>query len=168
MDSKSTPNGNGTLPAVTIYTDGACSGNPGPGGWAAILVAGEHRKELAGGYRRTTNNRMELRGVIEGLKALKRPSKVNVWSDSKYVVEAIARGWVKSWKRNGWRKTDKKPALNVDLWEELLPLLELHDVQFRWLRGHDGHSDNERADQLAVAAMKRAPLPVDISFEQSK
>ena len=156
-----------SLPEVAVFTDGACSGNPGPGGWAAILVAGEHRKELSRGYRRTTNNRMELRGVIEGLKALKRPSKVDLWSDSKYVVEAIERGWVKSWKRNGWRKADKKPALNVDLWEELLPLLELHKVRFRWLRGHDGHDENERADELAVAAIRGGGLEVDRGYDNA-
>jgi ribonuclease HI len=153
------------LPQVAIYTDGACSGNPGPGGWAAILVAGEHRKELARGYRRTTNNRMELRGVIEGLKALKRPSQVDLWSDSKYVVEAIERGWVKSWKRNGWRKADKKPALNVDLWEELLPLLELHRVRFRWLKGHADHPENNRADELAVAVIRSPGLEIDRAYE---
>ena len=155
------------LPVVTIYTDGACSGNPGPGGWAAILVAGEHRKELARGYRRTTNNRMELRAVIEGLKSLRRPSKVDLFSDSKYVVEAIERGWVKGWQRNGWRKADKKPALNVDLWEELLPLLELHTVRFRWLRGHDGHDENERADELAVAAIRSGDLEVDRGYDNA-
>jgi ribonuclease HI len=154
------------LPEVEIYTDGACSGNPGPGGWAAILIAGEHRKELARGYRRTTNNRMELRAVIEGLKALKRPSRVVLWSDSKYVVEAIERGWVKSWRRNGWRKADKKPALNVDLWEELLALLELHQVRFRWLKGHDAHAENERADELAVAALAAADLAIDAGYDR--
>jgi ribonuclease HI len=156
-----------TFPEVSIYTDGACSGNPGPGGWAAILVAGGHRKELARGYRRTTNNRMELRAVIEGLKALKRPSRVTLWSDSKYVVESIERGWVKSWQRNGWRKADKKPALNVDLWEELLALLVLHQVRFRWLKGHAEHPENTRADELAVAAIRSPDLEVDEGYVPS-
>jgi ribonuclease HI len=154
-------------PAVTIYTDGACSGNPGPGGWAAILVAGPHRKELSAGYRRTTNNRMELLGVIEGLSALKGRSKVTIWSDSKYVVEAIEKGWAKNWRRNGWRKADKKPALNPDLWERLLKLLDLHQVRFQWLRGHDGHDENERADQLAVAAIKSPDLAIDVAYERA-
>jgi ribonuclease HI len=154
------------LPEVSIYTDGACSGNPGPGGWAAILVSGPHRKELSAGYRRTTNNRMELLGVIEGLSALKSRSKVTIWSDSKYVVEAIEKGWAKGWRRNGWRKADKKPALNADLWERLLNLLDQHQVRFQWLRGHDGHDENERADQLAVAAIQGAVLAIDAAYER--
>ncbi|MGE0640426.1 MAG: ribonuclease HI [Thermoanaerobaculia bacterium] len=154
-------------PEVAIYTDGACSGNPGPGGWAAILVAGEHRKELSRGYRRTTNNRMELMGVIEGLRALKGRSRVAVWSDSKYVVEAIEKGWAKGWRRNGWRKADKKPALNSDLWQELLELLEQHQVRFHWLRGHVGHPENERADELAVAAIRSPDLLVDAVYERA-
>ena len=156
-----------TPPAVTIYTDGACSGNPGPGGWAAILVAGPHRKELAAGYRRTTNNRMELLAVIEGLSALKQRSRVALWSDSKYVVDAIEKGWAKGWRRNGWRKADKKPALNADLWERLLGLLDQHQVRFQWLRGHDGHDENERADQLAVAALKSPDLAIDRGYERA-
>ena len=127
------------IPEVSIFTDGACSGNPGPGGWAAILVSGPHRKELSRGYRRTTNNRMELLAVIESLKSLKARSRVTIWSDSKYVVEAIEKGWAKGWRRNGWRKGDKKPALNPDLWEQLLNLLDQHSVRFQWVRGHDGH-----------------------------
>ena len=155
------------LPEVSIFTDGACSGNPGPGGWAAILVSGPHRKELSAGYRRTTNNRMELLGVIEGLSALKGRSKVTIWSDSKYVVEAIEKGWAKSWRRNGWRKADKKPALNADLWDRLLNLLDQHQVNFRWLRGHDGHDENERADQLAVEAIQAPGLAIDTAYERS-
>jgi ribonuclease HI len=155
-----------SLPEVAIFTDGACSGNPGPGGWAAILVAGPYRKELARGYRLTTNNRMELRAVIEGLRALKGPSKVTIWSDSKYVVEAIEKGWAKGWRRNGWRKGDKKPALNSDLWEALLNLLDEHQVRFRWVRGHDGHDENERADELAVAAILSGNLAVDAGYDR--
>ncbi len=157
--------GSAAPPAVTIYTDGACSGNPGPGGWAAILVAGPHRKELSAGYRRTTNNRMELLAVISGLEALKARSEVTIWSDSKYVVEAVEKGWARGWKRNGWRKGDKKPALNPDLWARLLDLLDRHRVRFNWLRGHAGHDENERADQLAVAALKAPELAVDRGYE---
>ncbi|MEK7315277.1 MAG: ribonuclease HI [Candidatus Eisenbacteria bacterium] len=152
--------------AVAIYTDGACSGNPGPGGWAAILVSGAQRKELAQGYRLTTNNRMELRAVIEGLRALKSRSRVILWSDSKYVVESVEKGWARNWRRNGWRKADKKPALNADLWEQLLNLLDQHQVRFHWLRGHDGHEENERADQLAVAAIQNGDLAVDTAYER--
>jgi len=136
---------------VTIYTDGACSGNPGPGGWGAILQYGAHEKELSGGCADTTNNRMELLGVIAGLSALKEPCRVILTTDSKYVVDSITKGWVYGWKKKGWIKSDKKPALNADLWEKLLPLLETHDVKFVWVKGHAGHPENERCDRLAVA-----------------
>ena len=135
---------------VCIYTDGACSGNPGPGGWAAVLKFGEHRKELCGGAEDTTNNRMELTAVIEGLAALKEPCAVELTSDSKYVIDSVTKGWVYGWKKKGWVKADKKPALNVDLWERLLPLLQTHEVTFRWIKGHSGHPENERCDKLAV------------------
>lgn len=136
---------------VKIYTDGACSGNPGPGGWGAILVFNGHEKELSGGEKNTTNNRMELSGAIYALKALREPCEVELTSDSKYLTDAILKGWVYSWKKNGWKKSDKKPALNVDLWEELLELLEIHDVKFIWVKGHAGHEYNERCDRLAVS-----------------
>ena len=136
---------------VTIYTDGACSGNPGPGGWGAILRYGAAEKELSGGERETTNNRMELTAVIVSLSALKEPCHVTLYSDSKYVVDAIDKGWVYGWKKKGWIKSDKKPALNVDLWEQLLPLLAYHKVEFRWVKGHNEHPENERCDRLAVA-----------------
>lgn len=135
---------------VMIYTDGACSGNPGAGGYACILVYGKTEKELCGGESGTTNNRMELTAIIEGLSALREPCDVTVTSDSKYVIDAINLGWARSWQRNGWRKADKKPALNVDLWEKLLPLLDTHSVTFEWIKGHDGHPYNERCDRLAV------------------
>ncbi|MBQ5840656.1 MAG: ribonuclease HI [Clostridia bacterium] len=135
---------------VEIFTDGACSGNPGKGGWGAILRYGTTEKELCGGATETTNNRMELTAVIEALSALKEPCRVRLTSDSKYVIDAITKGWVYGWKQNGWRKADKKPALNVDLWEQLLPLLERHEVEFVWVKGHDGHPENERCDALAV------------------
>lgn len=136
---------------INVYTDGACSGNPGPGGWGAILQYGAHEKELSGGEDATTNNRMELTAVIEALSALKEPCEVHLTSDSRYVIDAIEKGWVYGWKKNGWIKSNKEPALNVDLWEKLLPLLKKHTVTFRWIRGHTGHSENERCDKLAVA-----------------
>ena len=135
---------------VDIYTDGACSGNPGKGGWGAVLVYGNTEKEISGGNSDTTNNRMELTAVIEALKMLKMPCNVTLTTDSKYVCDAINQQWVYSWKKNGWKKADKKPALNVDLWEELLPLLEIHNVTFNWVQGHNGHPYNERCDSLAV------------------
>ncbi|MCI9111839.1 MAG: ribonuclease HI [Eubacterium sp.] len=135
---------------VDIYTDGACSGNPGKGGWGAVLVYGNTEKEISGGNSDTTNNRMELTAVIEALKMLKMPCNVTLTTDSKYVCDAINQQWVYSWKKNGWKKADKKPALNVDLWEELLPLLEIHNVTFNWVKGHNGHPYNERCDSLAV------------------
>lgn len=135
---------------VEIYTDGACSGNPGMGGWGAILVYNGIEKEICGGEAQTTNNRMELTAVIEALKALKEPCSVTLTTDSKYVCDAINQEWVYNWKRNGWRKPDKKPALNVDLWTELLDLLEKHSVKFVWVKGHNGNAYNERCDKLAV------------------
>jgi len=139
-----------TLKNVNLYTDGACSGNPGPGGWGAILRYAEHERELCGGEEQTTNNRMELTAVIEGLSALKEPCKVLLCSDSTYVINSIQKGWVYGWQRKGWKKSDGSPALNVDLWEQLLPLLKKHDVTFEWVRGHTGHPENERCDRLAV------------------
>lgn len=135
---------------VRIYTDGACSGNPGAGGWGAILEYGENVKELSGGDISTTNNRMELTAVIEALKALNRPCEVIITTDSKYVSDSVNKGWLASWQRNGWRKSNKSPVLNVDLWEQLLPLLETHNITFVWVKGHDGHPQNERCDKLAV------------------
>lgn len=139
---------------VYLYTDGACSGNPGPGGWGAILCYGGHERELSGGEHGTTNNRMELTAVIEGLSALKEPCEVEICSDSTYVIDSIKKGWVYNWQRNGWRKSDKSPALNADLWQRLLPLLKKHKVSLVWVRGHTGHPENERCDQLAVAYYK--------------
>jgi len=143
-----------TLKRIEMFTDGACSGNPGPGGWGTILRYNGREKELAGGASSTTNNRMELTAVIEGLSALKETCEVVVTSDSKYVIDAIQKGWVYSWKRNGWRKADKKPALNADLWERLLTLLSIHTVTFVWVHGHQGHPENERCDRLAVAQIE--------------
>ncbi len=135
---------------VDIYTDGACRGNPGPGGWGAVLVYNGHEKELAGGEPETTNNRMELTAVISALRALKEPCEITLTSDSKYVVDGIQKGWAKSWQARGWIKGDKTPALNPDLWEALLCELERHTVEFVWVRGHAGHPYNERCDELAT------------------
>jgi ribonuclease HI len=140
---------------VTIYTDGACKGNPGPGGWGCVLVYGDMEKELSGGEADTTNNRMELSAAIAGLSALKSPCNVELWSDSKYLVDAITKGWARSWRAKGWKKSDGKPALNADLWERLLELLAVHKVEFVWVRGHNGHEYNERCDRLAVAAAEQ-------------
>jgi ribonuclease HI len=136
---------------VQIYTDGACRGNPGHGGWGTILVYGKHEKELSGGEAHTTNNRMELSGVIAALAALREPCEVTLTSDSSYVVNSVNNGWVENWRARGWRKADKSPALNVDLWEQLLGLLSKHRVTFKWVQGHAGHPYNERCDKLATA-----------------
>ena len=143
------------MKTVTIYTDGACSGNPGPGGWCAILRYGEIEKQLSGGEAKTTNNRMELTAVIEALRALKTPCRVELYSDSKYVIDALEKGWVWGWKKRGWIKSDKKPALNVDLWETLLPLLQTHQVHYHWVKGHSTNSRNNRCDQMAVAESQK-------------
>lgn len=135
---------------VYIFSDGACSGNPGPGGYGVILRCDGREKELSGGEAHTTNNRMELMGVITGLEALKYPCKVILQTDSKYVVDSVTKGWARSWQKRGWIKSDKKPSLNSDLWERLLNLLEIHDVTFNWIKGHAGHAENERCDTLAV------------------
>ncbi|MBR6618479.1 MAG: ribonuclease HI [Oscillospiraceae bacterium] len=140
---------------VEIFTDGACSGNPGPGGCGTVLRYGTAEKELSGGEANTTNNRMELSAVIAGLAALKEPCEVILTTDSKYVVDSITKGWVYGWKQRGWIKSDKKPALNVDLWEQLLPLLDKHHVTFVWVKGHAGHPENERCDALAVAESRK-------------
>ena len=140
---------------VTLYTDGACSGNPGPGGWGAILEFRGTEKELSGGAPDTTNNRMELTAVIEGLKALKEPCIVELYSDSKYVIDALSKGWAVSWQQKGWRKADKKPALNPDLWEELLTLVSKHELRYHWVKGHADNPKNNRCDELAVEQSKK-------------
>ena len=140
---------------INMFTDGACSGNPGPGGWGTILKYGEHIKELSGGEAETTNNRMELTAVIMGLKALKEPCEVDIYSDSKYFIDSVEKGWVYGWKKNNWIKKDKKPALNSDLWQELLELLEKHKCKLIWVKGHAGHPENERCDDMAVTESKK-------------
>ena len=142
------------MKTVYIYTDGACSGNPGAGGWGAVLKYGAACKELSGAEEMTTNNRMELTAVIMGLRALKEPCEVILTTDSRYVVDGIEKGWARSWQRNCWIKSDKKPALNRELWEELLLLLDTHKVKFVWVKGHAGHPENERCDELAVSAYR--------------
>ena len=143
------------MKTVEIYTDGACSGNPGPGGWGAILRYGDAERELSGGEADTTNNRMELMGVIRALEALKEPCVVELWSDSKYVIDGLSKGWAEGWKKRGWIKSDKKPALNPDLWARLLDLTARHEMRYHWVRGHAGNPYNERCDALAVAARER-------------
>lgn len=140
---------------VTIYTDGACSGNPGPGGWGAILLYGAHKKELSGGAPDTTNNRMELTAVIQALSLLKEPCIVDLWSDSKYVIDGLEKGWAKGWKARGWKKADKKPALNPDLWDRLLSLTEVHSIRYHWVKGHAENAYNNRCDELAVAESQK-------------
>ena len=142
------------MKTVTLYTDGACSGNPGPGGWGAILEYQGTEKELSGGEESTTNNRMELTAVIAGLSALKEPCIVELYSDSKYVIDGLSKGWAESWQKNGWKKTDKKPALNADLWETLLALTSKHQVRYHWVKGHADNPKNNRCDALAVAQYK--------------
>lgn len=152
---------------VTIHTDGSCLGNPGPGGWAAVLKleGQDYRKEYAGGYRLTTNNRMEILAVVEALSQLQNPCEVELFTDSKYVCDSIEKRWVWSWQKRGWVKSDKKPALNVDLWQRLLPLLATHKVRMRWLKGHAGHPENERCDVLARAEASGGNLPPDVGYK---
>ena len=143
------------MKTVTLYTDGACSGNPGPGGWGAILEYQGHEMELSGGEESTTNNRMELTAVIRGLQALKESCIVELYSDSKYVIDGLEKGWAAGWRKNGWKKADKKPALNPDLWEILLDLTEKHQLQYHWVKGHAENPKNNRCDELAVAQWKQ-------------
>lgn len=140
---------------IELFTDGACSGNPGPGGWGVVLRYGLYEKELSGGEALTTNNRMELTAAIKGLEALREPCVVKLVTDSKYLADGIIKDWAEAWRKNGWRKADKKPALNADLWERLLELLSIHQVKIQWVKGHDGHPENERCDRLAVEYYKK-------------
>ena len=148
------------MKTVVIYTDGACKGNPGPGGWGALLRAGEHRKELFGGEPHTTNNRMELRGVIEGLKALKRPSRVRIQCDSAYVVNAHLKGWIERWQQNGWKTSDRKAVKNADLWRELEALADRHTIRWHWVRGHADDPGNLQADALANRGVEVSSLAI--------
>jgi ribonuclease HI len=150
---------------VTIYTDGACSGNPGPGGYGVLMQSGKHTKELSQGYRKTTNNRMELMAVTAGLKSLVRACEVTLYSDSRYVVDSIEKGWAKGWRARGWIKADKQPAQNADLWVLALEQLERHKVKLVWVKGHASNPGNNRCDEIAVAATKGGALLVDAGFE---
>lgn len=141
------------MKSVVLYTDGACSGNPGAGGWGAILDYQGKRKELSGGEASTTNNRMELMAAIKGLSALKEPCHVKLVSDSKYVIDGLSRGWAANWKKNGWKRNKREKALNPDLWEQLLNLIEKHEMEYEWVKGHSGHPENQRCDDLATAAI---------------
>lgn len=154
-------------PTVTLYTDGGAQGNPGPGGYGVVLLYRQHRKELSGGYRMTTNNRMELMAVIAGLEKLNQPCDVTLYTDSRYIADAISQGWAKRWQANGWRRTAKEPALNPDLWQRALDLLKQHTIRVVWVRGHAGNPENERCDQLAVAAARGNGLAVDEEYERS-
>lgn len=146
--------------AIDIFTDGACSGNPGPGGWGAVLVQGDHERELSGGEALTTNNRMELTAAIEALEALKRPCRVRLHTDSNYLKDGITR-WMKKWQANGWRTADRKPVKNQDLWLRLEKAAQRHEIEWLWVRGHSGHDGNERADVLARAAIAAGPPPAE-------
>lgn len=150
---------------VDIYCDGACSGNPGPGGYAAVLIYGRHKKEISAGFFHTTNNRMELYGAIAGLSMLSESCEVTLYTDSRYVADGLGKGWAKSWQKKGWRKADNSPALNADLWERLLLYSQEHDVSVAWVKGHAENEYNNRCDELAVAASK-APLHHDFEFEK--
>ena len=149
---------------VEIFTDGACSGNPGAGGWAAILMYGAHKKEISGGYRLTTNNRMEIMAVLKAFEALKEPCRVTLCSDSKYVIDALSLGWAKKWRANGWMRTKRDSAQNPDLWAKLLDITDKHDIKYIWIKGHSGHPENERCDELAVSAYGQASLPEDEGY----
>lgn len=154
------------IPEIKIYTDGACSGNPGPGGYGAILIYGERKKEISGGYRLTTNNRMELTAVIESLGELKKPCIITLYSDSKYIVDAINQGWLKKWMASGWVKSDKSPVKNVDLWKKLMHLLKPHRVTWVWVKGHSDNQYNALCDKLAVEASKSDSLKTDTEYEK--
>lgn len=156
------------IPEVAVYTDGACIGNPGPGGYAAILISGNKRKEIVGGYRLTTNNRMEIFAALVALEALKWSSRVKVHSDSRYLVDAVMKGWAQRWRDNGWMRNRKEEAVNADLWERLLTICEKHEVEFVWVRGHAGQAENERCDLLSVAAAQADGLPADIGYEKKQ
>ncbi|MGL5080483.1 MAG: ribonuclease HI [Microcoleaceae cyanobacterium] len=156
-----------SLKQVVIYTDGACSGNPGSGGYGVVLIYGSHRKELSGGFRRTTNNRMEIMGSIAGLEILKSPCLVTLYTDSQYLVDTMMKGWAKRWRTNGWKRNAKEAAKNPDLWQRLLDLCDYHQVKFVWVRGHAGNEENECCDRLAVQASKQKNLPPDLGYENS-
>ena len=151
---------------VTIFTDGGCEPNPGPGGYGVILISGNTQKELTGGFSLTTNNRMELFAAIAGLQALKFPCMVKLYSDSRYLVDSMTKGWAQKWRENGWWRNKKAKASNIDLWEKLIALCNKHQVEFEWVKGHAGLGANERCDKLSMAALKQPNLPADEGYEQ--
>ncbi|SFI10335.1 RNase HI [Tindallia magadiensis] len=151
---------------VEIYTDGGALGNPGKGGYGAILVYGEHRKEIAGGYQHTTNNRMEMMACIKALETLKEPCEVDIFSDSKYLVDSVMKGWAKRWQANNWKRNKKDKAENSDLWKKLLELLEMHKVTLHWVKGHNGHPENERCDEMVKEAADKENLPIDAGYQK--
>jgi ribonuclease HI len=153
---------------VTIYTDGACEPNPGPGGYGVLLIFGSHRKEASGGFRLTTNNRMEIMAAIRGLELLNQPCRVTLYSDSQYLVNAMSLGWARRWQARGWQRNRKDHAANPDLWARLLALCARHEVEFRWVKGHAGHAENERCDELSVLALRQPELPVDEGYESAE
>ncbi len=155
------------LKKVVIYTDGACTGNPGPGGYGTVLLYGEKRRELSAGYRRTTNNRMEIMAVIAGLEVLRYPCDVTIYTDSQYVSNSISQGWAVRWRANGWMRNKKEKAINIDLWIRLLDLCAIHKIQVVWVKGHAGNPENERCDQLSVQAAKSKDLLVDEGYENA-
>ena len=162
--SQAKSNSSTTRDTIIIYTDGACTGNPGKGGYGAVIIDGDRREELSAGYKLTTNNRMEMMGAIAALESLKSNSKVKLHSDSKYIVDAVVKGWAKKWQANGWRRNKKEMAKNPDLWQELLDLCKIHDVEFVWVKGHAGIAENERCDRLAVDAAHGSNLLVDEGY----
>ena len=162
--SNPTPSGD----TIIVYTDGACTGNPGKGGYGAVIIDGDRRQELADGYKLTTNNRMEMMGAIAALESLPSNSKVKLHSDSKYIVDAVVKGWAKKWQRNGWKRNSKEMAKNPDLWQELLDLCKIHDVEFVWVKGHAGIPENERCDRLAVAAAQGSDLQDDEGYSRQR
>lgn len=152
---------------IILHTDGACLGNPGPGGWAAVLRFKGHERELSSGFALTTNNRMEVLAAIEGLAALTEPCRVQLYTDSRYLRDAVEKHWLDSWQRNGWKTAGKKPVKNKDLWQRLLPLLQKHELTLHWVRGHAGNPDNERCDQLAREAAQGRDLPKDPGYPEA-
>jgi ribonuclease HI len=165
MTAVTTPKTSTELKHVEIYTDGACTGNPGPGGYGVVLKYGEKRREISGGYRRTTNNRMELSAAIVGLETLRYRCRVTLYTDSRYLADGITKGWARRWRANGWMRGPDAPAVNPDLWARLLDLCEAHDVQFVWVKGHAGHEENECCDRLSVSAAGAKELPPDREYE---
>jgi ribonuclease HI len=150
---------------INLYSDGACSSNPGPGAWGSILEFNGTKKEFSRGYRKTTNNRMELMGIIEPIRLLKEPCEVDIYTDSMYIVNSVKQGWLKGWAKNGWKRSDKEPVANIDLWKMMLKATCVHKLNFNWIKGHNEHIENERCDELAVASRQQEGLEIDFNYE---